>query len=78
LAAVSLVTWKELHHLLQSLHHPEELCEAPLDAAQHPEELSTIDSLDLLLEHSPQTLILDRQISKFSCYTVTSWKYVHG
>jgi len=29
---------------------------APLDATQHPEELSTRDSLDLFLEHCVQTL----------------------
>ena len=28
---------------------------APLDAAQHPEELCTIDSLDLFLEHSVES-----------------------
>ena len=37
--------------LLHAPHHPEELW-APWDDTQHPEELCTIHSLDLFLEHS--------------------------
>ena len=40
-------------YCISAPHHPED-CGAPSDAAQHPEELYTIESisLDLFLEHS--------------------------
>ena len=38
--------------LLHAPHHPEELCGTPLDVARQLEELCTIDSLHLFLEHS--------------------------
>ena len=42
--------------LLHAPHQPEELCGAPLDAAQLTEELSAIDSLDLFLERFSDSL----------------------
>ena len=49
--------------LLHASHHPEELCGALLDAAQHPKEPSTMDSLDLLKALSGMLLLIGMNYS---------------